>query len=148
MAALGLCCYARASLVVASGGYSSSWCADFSLWWLLLLWRTGSRCAGSVVVVHGFSCFTACVIFPDQGSNLCPLHWQVDSYHCSTRKVPSLRKFLPNPYRYDFSCVGLIKLFSIWEYFFHLNFKSILIFHCIIYFLSKLIIKFNIYMPA
>ena len=22
----------------------------------------------------------ACAIFPDQGVNLCPLHWQVDSY--------------------------------------------------------------------
>ena len=22
----------------------------------------------------------ACVIFPDQGSNSCPLHWQADSY--------------------------------------------------------------------
>ena len=34
------------SLVVASGGYSSLWCTDFSLWWLLLLWSTGSRCVG------------------------------------------------------------------------------------------------------
>ena len=33
------------SLVAASGGYSL-WCAGFSLWWLLLLWRTGSRRAG------------------------------------------------------------------------------------------------------
>ena len=33
------------SLVVASGGYSSLRCAGFSLWWLLLLWSTGSRCA-------------------------------------------------------------------------------------------------------
>ena len=35
--------------------------------------------AGSVVVAHRFSCSTACGIFPDQGSNPCPLHWQVDS---------------------------------------------------------------------
>ena len=34
------------SLVVASGGYSLLWCAGFSLQWLLLLWSTGSRCAG------------------------------------------------------------------------------------------------------
>ena len=34
------------SLVAASGGYSSLWCAGFSLWWLLLLRSTGSRCAG------------------------------------------------------------------------------------------------------
>ena len=35
--------------------------------------------AGSVVVAHGLSCSTACEIFSDQGSNPCPLHWQVDS---------------------------------------------------------------------
>ena len=40
---------------------------------------TGSRRAGSVVVAHGPSCSTACGIFPDQGSNPCPLHWQADS---------------------------------------------------------------------
>ena len=34
------------SLVVASGVYSSSRCAGFSLRWLLLLWSTGSRAAG------------------------------------------------------------------------------------------------------
>ena len=36
--------------------------------------------AGSVVVVHGLSCSAACEIFPDQGSNPCPLHWQTDSF--------------------------------------------------------------------
>ena len=34
------------SLVATSGGYSSLWCAGFSLQWLLLLWSTGSRCMG------------------------------------------------------------------------------------------------------
>ena len=34
------------SLVVVSGGYSSLQCAGFSLWWLLLLWSTGSRRVG------------------------------------------------------------------------------------------------------
>ena len=33
----------------------------------------------SVVAAHRLSCLEACGIFPDQGSNLCPLHWQVDS---------------------------------------------------------------------
>ena len=49
------------SLVAVSGGYSSLWCAGFSLRWLLLLRSTGSRRAGfsscgarvSVVVVRG-----------------------------------------------------------------------------------------------
>ena len=43
------------SLVVASGGYSLLWCAGFSLQWLLLLWSTGSRRAGSVVEACGLS---------------------------------------------------------------------------------------------
>ena len=45
----------------------------------LSLRSTGSRRAGSVVVAHGPSCPVACGIFPDQGSNPCPLHWQADS---------------------------------------------------------------------
>ena len=43
------------------------------------LWLAGSRRAGSVAVAHGLSCSAACGILPDQGSNPCPLHWQVDS---------------------------------------------------------------------
>ena len=66
-------------LVAASGGHSSSRCAGLSLSWTLLLRSTGSRRAGSVVVAHGPSCSAACEIFPDQGSNPCPLHWQADS---------------------------------------------------------------------
>ena len=67
------------SLVAASGGHSSSRCAGLSLLRPLLLRSTGSRRAGLVVVVHGPSCSAACGIFPDQGSNPCPLHWQADS---------------------------------------------------------------------
>ena len=67
------------SLVAASGGHSSSRCAGLSLSRPLLLQSTGSRRAGSVVVAHGLSCSAACGILPDQGSNLCPLHWQADS---------------------------------------------------------------------
>ena len=36
--------------------------------------------AGSVAGLYGFSCSTTRGIFPDQGLNLCPLHWQVGSY--------------------------------------------------------------------
>ena len=89
------------SLVAASGGHSSSRCAGLSLSRPLLLWSTGSRSAGSVVVAHGSSCSAACGNFPDQGSNPCPLHWQADSQplrhqgspvrrilnHCATREV-------------------------------------------------------------
>ena len=77
MTALGLCCCAGSSLVVASRGYSVAVVA-----WLLLF--TGFRAhgpqelrhvgsavvtpglwsSGSPVVVHGFSCSEACGIFP------------------------------------------------------------------------------------
>ena len=67
------------SLVAASGGHSSLWCARSSLSRPLLLRSTGSRGAGSVIVAHRPSCSVACGIFPDQGLNPCPLHWQADS---------------------------------------------------------------------
>ena len=46
-----------------------------SLCWLLLL----QSVEGPVVVAHGHSCPAACGIFPDQGSNSCPMHWHADS---------------------------------------------------------------------
>ena len=83
------------SLVAASGGHSSSRCAGLSLSRPLLLRSTGSRRAGSVIVAHGPSCAAACGIFPDQGSNPCPLHWQADSQPLRHQGSPwlSLRKF-------------------------------------------------------
>ncbi|KAJ8781153.1 hypothetical protein J1605_011137 [Eschrichtius robustus] len=50
---------------------------------------TGSRRAGSVIVAHGPSCSAACGIFPDQGSNPCPLHWQADSQPLRHQESPS-----------------------------------------------------------
>ena len=83
-------------------------CAGFSLKWLLLLQSTGSRVhgppqlwhvgsavaaprlwsRGSVVVAHDLSCSTACGFFPDQGSNPCPLQWQVGSLSLSHERIP------------------------------------------------------------
>ena len=37
-------------------------------------------------MAHGLSCSAACGIFPDQGSNPCPLHWRILN-HCATREV-------------------------------------------------------------
>ena len=77
------------SLVGASGGHSSSRCTSLSLSQPLLLRSTGSRRAGSAVVAHRPSRSTACGIFPDQGSNPCPLHWQADSqplHHQGSRR--------------------------------------------------------------
>ena len=54
------------ALVVAAHGLSS--CGTRAL-----------ERAGSVVVAHGLSCSVACGIFPDEGSNPCPLHGQMDS---------------------------------------------------------------------
>ena len=38
----------------------------------------GLQSTGSVVVAHGLSGPVVCGIFPDQGSNLCPLHCKAD----------------------------------------------------------------------
>ena len=78
------------SLVAASRGHSSSRCAGLSPSRPLLLRSTGSRRAGSVVVAHGPSCSAACGIFPGQGSNPCPLHWQADSQPLRHQGSPTL----------------------------------------------------------
>ena len=81
------------SLVAASGDHSSSRCAGLSPSRPLLLRSTGSRRAGSVIVAHGPSCSAACGIFPDQGSNPCPLHWQADSQPLRHQGSPQLMVF-------------------------------------------------------
>ena len=78
-------------------------CGDFSCCRAQAVGHTGS-----VVVVWGLSCPAACEIFPDQGLNLCPLHWQLprwrsgkDStrrhrnwrFHPWVRKIPWRRKY-------------------------------------------------------
>ena len=84
------------SLVVASRGHSSSQCTGLSLSWPLLLRSTGFRRAGSVVVAHRPSCSAACGIFPDQGSNPCPLHWQADSQPLHHQGSPILFIYYKN----------------------------------------------------
>ena len=81
------------SLVVASGGHSSSRCAGLSLSRPLLLRSTGSRRAGSAVVAHGPSRSAARGIFPDQGPNPCPLHWQADSQPLRHQGSPLVCRF-------------------------------------------------------
>ena len=51
-------------------------------------WALGVR--ASVVVAHGLSCSMVCGIFPDQGLNLCPLHWQADSQPLDHQRSPPL----------------------------------------------------------
>ena len=55
----------------------------------------GLSSTGSIVVAHGLSCSLACGIFPNQGSNLCLLHWQADSYpldHQGSPRLPLLKE--------------------------------------------------------
>ena len=97
------------------------WYLSFSLQWPLFLQRMGSRCTGSVVVAHGLSCYKACGIFPDQGLNLCLLHWQVAShplYHqgsptisllCSPFSMPQSFYSFPNR---EFSSLCFLVTFS------------------------------------
>ena len=71
---------------------------------------------GSVVVARRLSCLTTCGIFPDQGSNLCPLHWQFssvaqscltlcDPMDCSTPDLP-VHHQLPEFTQTQVHCVG------------------------------------------
>ena len=78
---------------MASGGHSSSRCAGLSPSWPLSLRSTGSWHAGSAIVAHRPGCSAACGIFPDQGSNPCPLHWQADSQPLCHQGSPGKLKF-------------------------------------------------------
>ena len=49
---------------------------------------SGLHSTGSIVVVHGLSYCTACGNFPDQRSNPCLWHWQVDSLPLSHQGSP------------------------------------------------------------
>ena len=104
LAALGLQCCMSLSLVAASGCYSAvAVRSGFSLRWLLLLQSTGSRARrlqqlqlpGSRAQAQLLWCMGLVdprhvVIFPDQGSNPCLLHWQADSLPLSHQGSPFL----------------------------------------------------------
>ena len=96
------------SLIVASGGHSSSRCVGLSLSRPFPLRSTGSRHAGSVIVAHGPSRSAACGILPDQGSSPCPLPWQADSQPLHHQGSPGLFFFFfLNLFNlFIFGCVG------------------------------------------
>ena len=99
-------------LVAASRGHSSSRCAGLSPSRPLLLRSTGSRRAGSVVVAHGPSFSASCGIFPDQGSNPCPLHWQADSQPLCHQGSPRWQ-FLSVLFTTVFSVPGTVSAWNI-----------------------------------
>ena len=67
----------------------------------------GLSCRGaraSVVVAHRLSCSAACRIFPDQGSNPCPLHRQADSqplHHQGSPPKAFLNYVMVQPFCFD-----------------------------------------------
>ena len=81
---------------------------------------------GSVIVAHELSCSIRCGIFPHQGSNPCPLHWQADSYHCAPREVPHFL-FLLTFYCYEIKHCSRRKCYC-----FVLNYSSSLFFIIVI----------------
>ena len=82
------------SLVAASGGHSSSWCAGLSLSRPLLLRSTGSRRAGSAVVAHGRSCSAACGISQTRARTRVPCIGRQILNPCTTREAPKCFSYL------------------------------------------------------
>ena len=65
----------------------------------LLLPSAGSRPVNSVVMAPGLSSSAACGIFPGQGSDPSPPHWQADSYPLGHRGSPETPFFPRSPCR-------------------------------------------------
>ena len=82
------------SLVAASGGvtpFCGSWashCGGLPCYGVQAPGSRASVAVGSLVVSQGLNCSATCGIFPDQGLNPCPLHWQEDFCSLHHRKVP------------------------------------------------------------
>ena len=78
----GLCSSCVEGARLSWRGTSASHCGGFSL---QSTWASGSqarerRLSGSGVKAHWLNCSEECGVFPDYGSDPCPLRWQVDSY--------------------------------------------------------------------
>ena len=115
LVALSLCCQ-ESFLQFQGAGRCGEWGLLFLSVPQLLIVGGFSCCRqqalgapASIVMVHGLSCSMACRIFPDQGLNPCPLHWQTNSYplcphgrwkqslnHQNTREVPATCTFTQN----------------------------------------------------
>ena len=89
-----------------SGGHSSSRCVGLTIAASLvaehrLQMRQLSSCGSRA------SCFAACGIFPDQGSNPCPLHWQADSQPLRHQGSPGIDFFLINLFILFLAALGI-----------------------------------------
>ena len=76
----------------------STWASHCSGFSYCRAWALGTQASvvalmGLVVVAHGLSCSEACGIFPNQGSNPCPLLWQVDSPTLTHQGSPNPSNF-------------------------------------------------------
>ena len=89
---LGLHCHAGFSLVAVSSFLiaAASFAVEDGPAWTSVVAAPGCQNAGSVVVARGLSFSAAYGIFPDQRSNPCLLHWQVDSLAPSHQESPVL----------------------------------------------------------
>ena len=86
---LGLHCCLQAFSGCSEHGAQVSHCSGFSYFGAQALGR-----AGPIVGAHGHRCRTACGIFPEQGSNPCPLRWQGDSHLPCHQGSPFLPEIL------------------------------------------------------
>ena len=110
MAPLALDCFVRIFSTCRKEGTTfccasrTSHCSGFCCHGARALGCVGSAAAapgfhstGSIVVVHGLNFPEAWGILPDQESNRCLLHWQVNSSPLSHQGTP-IFKFLRNPH--------------------------------------------------
>ena len=80
MAVVGLCCCTQALLFLVVTSEELLCCGAWACWGVFSCCGAQAlECARSVAVAQGVSCSKACGIIQDQGSNLYPLHWQVNS---------------------------------------------------------------------
>ena len=77
---LSLRCQARAFSSCGIVRVTLHCSAQASPWGGFSCWVTSSRALRLRSCGPGLSCSPASGIFPDQGLNLCPLNWQMDSY--------------------------------------------------------------------
>ena len=86
MAALGVFLLHGLFLVAASRSYSLVMMSRLLIAVVILCGAQSLELVGSVVVAVSPA---ACGTFPDQGSNPCPLHWQVDLLPLNHQGSPS-----------------------------------------------------------